>query len=159
MSTYLLESLSSYSLKGYAIFDKLAKTDNFELHGVTSGRAWLWALHLKWFQDSNYLGKGESASFSQGEYVNSQIAKAASESVYTGLLAIYGIVGIAVIIIHLSLFVFAVKRNNLLGSALIFFMIYVSVLGDFLMESSAPLTLFLFILYIRSFSIKQKLGE
>ena len=159
MSTYLLESLSSYSLKGYAIFDKLAKTDNFELHGVTSGRAWLWALHLKWFQDSNYLGKGESASFSQGEYVNNQIAKAASESVYTGLLAIYGIVGIAVIIIHLSLFVFAVKRNNLLGSALIFFMIYVSVLGDFLMESSVPLTLFLFILYIRSFSIKQKLGE
>lgn len=161
MSTYLLESISSYAypLKEYTVLDKFVKTDNFELYGVTSGRAWLWALHLKWFQDSNYLGKGSSASFSVGDTVDNQIAKAASESIYTGLLAVYGIVGIVVMIIHLSLFVFAVKRNNLLGSALIFFMIYVSVLGDFLMESSAPLTLFLFILYIRSFSIKQKFGE
>lgn len=159
MSTYLLESLSSYSLKGYAIFDKLAKTDNFKLHGVTSGRAWLWALHLKWFQSSNYIGKGSSATFNTGDTVDNQIAKAASESVYTGLLAIYGFMGIVVIIAHISLFVFAVKKNNLLGSALIFFMIYVSALGDFLMESSAPLTMLLFILYVRSFSIQQKIGE
>ena len=161
MSTYMLESISSYAspLKEYTILDKFTKTDNFGLYGVTSGRAWLWALHLKWFQSSNYIGKGSSATFNTGDTVDKQIAKAASESVYTGLLAIYGFMGIVVIIAHISLFVFAVKKNNLLGSALIFFMIYVSVLGDFLMESSAPLTMLLFILYVRSFSIQQKIGE
>jgi hypothetical protein len=128
LTTILLLILSIafvYSVENYQYFfssvdntiiSEYLKTDSFEEGSVSAGRNWLWNYHIQEFVESNYLGGGrEAVDFFVGDYVGGEIAKAGSESPFTGLLACYGIIGILMIGLYLGMFIYALNRKNIYG--------------------------------------------
>jgi hypothetical protein len=98
------------------IASEYSRIDGSQQNNVSSGRMWLWTYHIQKFTESNYLGGGrEVVDFSVGDYVNGEIAKAGSESPFTGLLACYGIIGILLICLYFGMFIHALNRKNTYG--------------------------------------------
>jgi hypothetical protein len=102
---YASESLAILLPRFEGALGSLTKLTESNLD-VTAGRAWLWAFHLHLFSSAPLTGVGlEPLRFNVGDLVaDDSIARASSESVYTRLLAMYGIWGLIVPIIHLYLF-------------------------------------------------------
>jgi len=128
-------------------------TDNFDQYGVTSGRSWLWGVHMHTFFSSPWL-MGGGRAFTDFD-VNDWIpwlgvqAKAGSESVYTGYLACYGLVGLGIIFIQIGLFLQAVRRKAMLASAIMFFMVYNTTMGESLVTPYFYDGILCFFLYFR----------
>lgn len=134
MSTFLLESLSLIlpQLNDIPFFSDFIHVDNFERYGVTSGRAWLWQYHLNIFLNHPFWGGGRnSIDFFVGDTIGpmGEIAPAGSESPFTGYLACSGMIGLIQILLPIMLFAWAVKRENIMGSSIMFCCVYNTVMG------------------------------
>ena len=154
--SYSLEELKQYSflIEENSIIRKIAKVENFNQHGVTSGRAWLWKYHWSKFIESNYIGSGrEFTDFRVGDYVptTNEIAPAGGESPYTNYLACYGLLGIMLLIFFFFLFYHALTRKNIIGTCIIFCAIYNTMLGCNLTDPTHPVTFLAYLLYFSSF--------
>lgn len=128
-------------------------TDNFDQYGVTSGRSWLWGVHMHTFFSSPWLMGGGRAltDFDVNDWIPwlGVQAKAGSESVYTGYLACYGLVGLGIIFIQIGLFLQAVRRKAMLASAIMFFMVYNTTMGESLVTPYFYDGILCFFLYFR----------
>ena len=106
----------------------LIGADGFKSHGVTSGRAWLWNYHWDSFINSPYLLGGGRAiiDFRVGDYIPFLRIKAPAgcESPYTGMLACYGLFAIIQFAILIYLAIYAIKKDNILATCIIFIAIY-----------------------------------
>lgn len=133
--------------------------DNFKRHGVTSGRAWLWNYHWDSFINSPYLlGGGRTfTDFKVGDYIPflGIKASAGSESPYTGMLACYGLFAIFQFGILIYLVFYAIKRNNLLATCIIFIAIYNSIMGVNFTSVMHADAIFVYLLYYSSFKTKE----
>lgn len=164
-SVFFLEYVADYIgyINDIPWLAEFVHTDNFEQYGVTSGRAWLWGVHMHSFFTSPFLMGGGRAvtDFFVGDWLPwlGVQAQAGSESVYTGYLACYGLVGVGLILIQLALFLIAVKKEAILASAIMFFMIYNTTMGVSLVTSynyAGILCYFLYFMYLnKSDSYKQ----
>lgn len=165
LSVFLMEYISDYItyINEIPWLAEFVHTDDFEQYGVTSGRAWLWGVHMHSFITSPFLMGGGRAEtdFFVGDWLPwlGVQAQAGSESVYTGYLACYGLVGVGLILIQLRLFLIAVKKEAVLASAIMFFMIYNTTMGMSLVTSYdyvGILCYFLYFMYLnKSVSYKQ----
>ena len=157
LSVFLMEYISDYItyINEIPWLAEFVHTDDFEQYGVTSGRAWLWGVHMNTFFSSPWLMGGGRAftDFTVDDWIPwlGMQAKAGSESVYTGYLACYGLVGLGIILIQIGLFVHAVKKNAMLASAIMFFMIYNTTMGESLVTPyfyDGILCYFLYFMYL-----------
>lgn len=157
LSVFFMEYVSNYVsyINEIPWLSEFVHTDNFEQFGVTSGRAWLWGVHMNSFFTSPWLMGGGRAvtDFFVDDWLPwlGMQAKAGSESVYTGYLACYGLVGLGIILIQIRLFVNAVKRKATLASAIMFFMIYNTTMGESLVTPyfyDGILCYFLYFMYL-----------
>lgn len=159
VSVFFLEYLSDFVpyLSKNELISSFIHTDNFEQYGVTSGRSWLWGYHLSEFANSKwFLGGGrEVVDFSVGDWVASlgMEAKAGGESYYTGVLACYGLMGIVLMLVHVVLFLYAVKRNNVVGMCVIFAAVYVTTTGVDLVSARSTFSIMLLAFYFSSFKL------
>lgn len=110
---YASESLAIILPRFEGVLGALTKLTESNLD-VTAGRGWLWAYHVNLFLSAPLTGVGlEAIRFNVGDLVaNDSVAKASSESVYTRLLAVYGIWGLLVPLIHLYLFKLALASRS-----------------------------------------------
>jgi hypothetical protein len=110
---YAAESLAILLPRFEGVLGALTKLTESNLD-VTAGRGWLWAYHMDLFLSAPLTGVGlEAIRFNVGDWVsNDSVAKASSESVYTRLLAVYGIWGLLVPLIHLYLFKLALASRS-----------------------------------------------
>lgn len=164
-SVFFMEYVADYIdyINDIPLLAEFVHTDNFEQYGVTSGRAWLWGVHMHSFITSPFLMGGGRAEtdFFVGDWLPwlGVQAQAGSESVYTGYLACYGLVGVGLILIQLRLFLIAVKKEAVFASAIMFFMIYNTTMGLSLVTSydyGGILCYFLYFMYLnKSVSYKQ----
>lgn len=153
-SVFFLEYLSEY-VDMIAEVDWLAdlmRADNFgNDYGVTSGRAWLWNVHINSFLDSPYLMGGGRATtdFSVNDWIPwlGEEAHAGSESAFTGYLSGYGLVGIGLISIFVGMFLYAAQRKNMMASAIMFCMIYNTTMGVTLVSLNGYGSIFCYFLY------------
>lgn len=154
ISVFFLEYLSNYmnAIQKVEWLSGLMRADNFgHDYGVTSGRAWLWNVHINAFLDSPYwMGGGRSVTdFRVNDWIPrlGETALAGSESAFTGTIACYGWVGISLILIYIGLFWEAVRRKNTMASAIMFCMIYNTTMGVTLMTCSGYSSIFCYFLY------------
>lgn len=110
---YASESLAIILPRFEGVLGALTKLTESNLD-VTAGRGWLWAYHLNLFLSAPLTGVGlEAIRFNVGDWVaNDTVARASSESVYTRLLAVYGIWGLLIPLIHLYLFKLALASRS-----------------------------------------------
>lgn len=159
VAVYLLENLSAYAdvLAENEIIGQFLHTENFgREYGVTSGRSWLWAYHLAVFFSNLPFGGGrEVVDFRVGDWIGTlgEEAHAGSESFYTGILACYGLIGVILILLHISLFLRAIKVKNVIGACIIFASIYATVTGEGLVSLYDDRSIMLFLLYFSSFQL------
>lgn len=111
LSVYALPSL--LSARGFELPGKLGvalklAADNPDL---TAGRAWLWEYHLGIFSQ-NPLGGGRAALRDLDQDAELGLAPAASESFFTGLLAVYGLGAIPFFLAYLAGFMRAVRNED-----------------------------------------------
>lgn len=152
-SVFFMEYLQDYVviLNDYPLLADFVHVDNFEQHGVTSGRAWLWGVHMNAFLESPFLmGGGRTVTdFFVGDWLGwlGVEAQAGSESLYTGYIACYGLIGICLIMIQVYLFLYAVNMQNTLASAIMFCMIYNTTMGDSLVTPYVYDSILCYLLY------------
>lgn len=157
ISTFLLENLSLYIqfIGNNEIINKFIRAENFDQSaGVTSGRAWLWKYHWDTFIDTHLIGGGrEAIDFSVDDLIPSinEVAKAATESPLTGILACYGILGCIPLFLYFYLFYYAIKKRNLMGSCIILGSIYNALTGVNLLLCLDATSILLYLLYFQSF--------
>jgi hypothetical protein len=153
---FFMEYLQNYVylIKNDFILD-LINAENFKQHGVTTGRAWLWKYHWDSFANSPYLlgGGREVTDFFVNEYIPSlrMNAKAGSESPFTGMLACYGIFGFFFLSILVFMSYFAIKKENLIATCIIFISIYNSTMGAKLTSVLHGDAILIYLLYFSSF--------
>ena len=158
VSVYILENLSTYAdvLVKNELIGQFLHAEDFDRYGVTSGRSWLWTYHLMVFFSNIPFGGGrESVDFFVGDWIGAlgEEAHAGSESFYTGILACYGLIGVILIILHISLFLRAIKAKNVIGACIIFACIYATVTGVGLVSLYDEYSIMLFLLYFSSFQL------
>lgn len=136
----------------------LIHVENFERHGVTSGRAWLWGYHWDCFINSSYLlGSGrDSTDLFLGDFIPSlnMVAKAGSESPYTKLIACYGIIGFFMLCILIYLSHKAINKENKVATCIVFVCVYNTVMGVDLTNVLMADPILLYILYYSSFNTR-----
>lgn len=152
-SVYFMELLQNYVgyLNTIPVLAEFAHTDNFEQYGVTTGRAWLWGVHMEAFLRSTlWMGGGrEVVDFTVGDWIGSlnMVAKAGSESTYTGYMACYGLVGVCLILIELGLFFHAAKMRNTMAAAIVFCITYNTTMGTSLDTPYNTFGIFAYLFY------------
>lgn len=156
LSTYLLENLSNYIylFSDNTFLSEFIRIENFDTSvGVTSGRAWLWNVHINSFLENPIFGGGRKViDFRGNDYIPwlNEIANAGSESAFTGMLACNGFIGILQILLPIYLFSKAVNKRNIIGCVIIFCCIYNTTTGVN-MVNNYGYNIFYTILYFMSF--------
>lgn len=154
LSTYFLEILTAYSdyIRKYPLVSELVHVDNFEKsYGVTSGRSWLWGYHIDTFLKHPIFGGGRKyVDFSVNDYIPDLgiIAKAGSESPFTGMLASNGLIGVLQIAFVVYLFHKAVKAKNVMGTVIMFCCIYNTTMGINFLDNRSECVLMIALYYM-----------
>ena len=157
-STFFMENIASYSslFSRNTVVYQMSGAQNYDHHGVTSGRFWLWNYHWNTFTRSkNLMGGGRDVvDFTVGDYLIHQreTALAGSESWETSLIAEYGLIGFIIIAIQLYYLFYALRlKDNTMSFCIIFCMIYNTVLGDNCISPLARTSnVFLWMLFFKS---------
>ena len=154
ISVFFLEYLADYAdvIKRVDWLANLVRVENFDTrHGVTSGRSWLWGVHINAWLDSPYMMGGGRAvtDFKVNDWLPwlGEVANAGSESPFTGFIACYGWVGIGIIIMFIGFFLYAVLQRNLMASAIMFCMIYNTTMGVSFMSARDYSSIFCYFLF------------
>ena len=136
-SVFFMEYLSNYVsiINEYPILADFVHTDNFNnSYGVTSGRSWLWGVHMNGFINSPFLMGGGRAvtDFGVNDWLPwlGEEAHAGSESTYTGYIACWGLLGIGIVLMQIGMFLHAVNKKSIMASAVMFCMIYNTTMGQ-----------------------------
>jgi hypothetical protein len=108
---YIAQYITENSVLGHLLNIKLANMDI----GITTGRSSLWFYHLTLFYDNILLGAhSDRILFHIGDILyDGSVAKTASESFYTSVLARFGILGFIFPVLHLYFLVTAILKKCL----------------------------------------------
>lgn len=104
---YGVQFWAMYLPSDSGILGELFKT-NASYNDLSSGRVWLWALHLNAFWDSPFVGIGRHGFDLLYQNWSMDTLPATSESYYTSQIAIYGVFG----------FIFPLLNFMILGAAI-----------------------------------------